>query len=325
MFLAEKKVTLDITSTSIRLLSVHGNRVERWASAPLEAGLIVDGIITEPIYLGSKIKNLMQSSGILTKRVIASVNGAYSLYRVVRLPIRNGHSKEQMLHDTAESVLPLPPDNFYISWKMLPANGRGDTALLIGMQPSVIDPEIEALKSIGVKPYIMNLKGMALLKLIDEPFALIANIESNSVDIVLVARGLPYIMRTVIRKEQISVADWAKDIATLLEQTVMFYNTRYRDQVNDAPLKCYLSGELADNEIVAGIIEDACEFTPSAFNVQLECPPNLPMHLYAVNLGLASKRTQIPLIAEEPETEELEPESIEIEALNEDESSNGQQ
>jgi type IV pilus assembly protein PilM len=321
LFLPAKKVTLDITSNSIRLLMVKGTKVQKWASAPIPAGLIEQGVITDAALLGEKIKRLMISTGIKAKKIIASVNGVYSVFRVVALPVQNGHSHEEILNNAAESILPLSPDNFYVTWKMLSPNGRGNRALLVGMQPSVIDPEIAALKSVGLNPHIMNLKGMALLKLVNEPYGLIANIEDDYVDITLLAEGLPYVMRTVSRRHDIAVADWAKDIAVLLEQTAMFASARYHLDFPEFGIKCYLTGQLADNEIIFGIIQDMGPYPIGSLTIPLDCPPNLPVNQYAINLGLAIKENQIPQVVNIPE-ELLPEELLEVETLTANETNN---
>jgi len=306
--LGRKTVTLDITSTSLRLLMVKGRKVVKWASAPIVPGLIDEGVIRDTEFLGYNVISLMETSGIRSKKVVVSVNGIYSIARVVDLPVQNGHKREEMFNSLAESVLPLPPDHFYVSWKMLSVNGKGDKALLVGMQPGIIDPEIEALKSVSIKPHIINLKGMALLKLIDTPYALIANVESDYVDIVLVAEGLPYVMRTVARRDGISLANWAKDISVLLDQTMMFYNTRYRADLESNDMRCYLTGQLMDNQIVAGILQDSCGQPLGSITVPLDYPPNLPVNEYAINLGLALKNTRIPQPVEQPEAVEAQDE-----------------
>jgi hypothetical protein len=227
---------------------------------------------------------------------------------MVSLPVENGYSREEMFQNVAEQVLPLPPDQFYLSWKVLSSNGKGDKALLIGMQPRIIDPEIEALKSAGIKPNIINLKGLALLKLIDTPNALIANIESDYVDIVLVANGLPYVIRTVARRANISPVNWAKDVAMLLEQAIMFCNGRYHTEFDSLDMRSYLIGQLMDDQAVAGILRDSCRYPLASITVPLDCPPNLPINQYAVNLGLALKTTRIPQIEKQPVAVEVQDE-----------------
>jgi len=309
--LGSKTVTIDITSTSLRLLMVKGRKVVKWASAPLAPGLINHGVIRDPEFLGYNIISLMETSGISSKKVTVSVNGIYSIARMVILPERNGFSREEMLKNVAEEVLPLSPDQFYLSWKVLSPNGKGDKALLIGMQPRIIDPEIEALKSVGIKANIVNLKGLALLKLIDIPSALITNIETDYVDIVLVADGLPYVIRTVARRQDISPADWAKDVAMLQDQTIMFCSARYHTEFDSLDMRSYLIGQQMDDQAVATILRDSCRYTLGSITVPLDCPPNLPMNQYAVNLGLALKTTRIPQIEKQP---------VAVEAQDEDES-----
>ena len=77
-------------------------------------------------------------------------------------------------------------------------------------------------------------------------------------------------------------------------------------------MRCYLTGQLMDDEMVAGILQDSCGYPLGSMTVPLTCPPNLPINQYAVNLGLALKNTRIPQTGEEPtavETREEEDEA----------------
>ncbi len=68
-------VTLNISSTSIRLLSVAGRKVMKWGSMPLPTGLVKDGLVLRPRVVGAVISALFKSTGVPKKRVIASLTG----------------------------------------------------------------------------------------------------------------------------------------------------------------------------------------------------------------------------------------------------------
>ena len=295
--LSKKTITLDMTSNAIRLLMTKGNRVDRWASASIEPGLVKDGIVTDVEAMGESIKHLMKSSGIDGKKVVASISGLYSVSRVVHLPRPNGHSTEEMMNELMAEIVPLPLDEVYTSWKVVSSNGDGHDALFFGTPASVIDAEINALIQANVKPSGMNLKSMALLKLIDKHQAIVANIEADCVDIILIANGLPQVIRAVRRNMDTDMEEWVNDIETNIEQTILFYNTRFHGKhlAPDVPL--YLTGVLAENPLIQERLTNLIGCSLESLSVPLECPPNLPIGQFAVNIGLAIKQPySLPVI-----------------------------
>ena len=88
-----------------------------------------DGIISDPEGLGATIKELMSSSDIKGTRVTASVNGLYSLSRIVLVPTPpEATVTEQNVLDAVEEILPLSDEDIYLSWHSIgigEGNGAG--------------------------------------------------------------------------------------------------------------------------------------------------------------------------------------------------------
>ena len=291
--LTKKTISLDITSDFIRLLQVKGGRVEKWACSPIEQGFVEDGIVTDPQKLGDVIKNFMKASTIEGKKVVASISGLYSISRIVNLPKPNGHSSEEYMREMAADMVPLPPDEVYISCQMISSNDNSNKALFFGTPTNIIDAEIESLKSVNIKPCGLNLKSMALFKLVDKQQALLVNIESDCADVLLVADGLPQVVHTLRRGHDIDLEEWINDIAVNIDQTVLFYNTRFQGKQLAIDIPFYLTGRLSEYSNVIERLEDLTGFTPDSLPVPLECPPNLPVNQYAVNIGLVMKQPAI--------------------------------
>ena len=66
-------VTLNITTTGIRLLSVKGRQVRKWGSIRLVPELVRDGLILQPKAVGAAINALFESKKVPKKRVIISI------------------------------------------------------------------------------------------------------------------------------------------------------------------------------------------------------------------------------------------------------------
>ena len=295
--LTKKTITIDMTSHYIRLLLTKDDRVEKWAEAAIEPGLIKDGVVVDAAEVGELIRKLMKDSRIEGKKVITSVSGLYSVSRLVNLPHPNGHSTEEMMGDLIADIVPLPTEEIYTSWKIVGANGNGQRALFFGTPTNIIDSIIGSLKHANLRPVGLSLKSMALLKLIDKEQALVANIEIDSADIILIVDGLPQVVRTIRRGMDMGMDEWMKDIETNIKQTILFFNTRFHGRCleSDAPL--YLTGKLMADPIVADNLSELIGCPLNRLPVPLECPPNLPTNQFAVNIGLAMKQPYIlPMI-----------------------------
>ncbi|MDD5288986.1 MAG: pilus assembly protein, partial [Dehalococcoidales bacterium] len=79
-------VTLDISANSLKLVSINGNRVEKWGAAPLSPGMVRDGHILQPQAVGAAIDALFKELHIPKGGVIATITGLSFTYRILRLP-----------------------------------------------------------------------------------------------------------------------------------------------------------------------------------------------------------------------------------------------
>ena len=84
--MAKKVVTLYIDDTSLRLLVARGDRVKKWATLPLESGLVRDGVVVDEAKVAAKIKELFKSQKVSPKNVVTGMSGLNSLSQLITLP-----------------------------------------------------------------------------------------------------------------------------------------------------------------------------------------------------------------------------------------------
>ena len=89
-------LTLEINSTGISIIEVNRGRVIRWAKQSLEPGVIEEEVVVDYQAVGEVIKQLISSTGVKNKDIVVSVNGLYSLSRVVLIPVPPG---EMVTHE----------------------------------------------------------------------------------------------------------------------------------------------------------------------------------------------------------------------------------
>jgi len=145
--LAGSVITLEISSTAIRLMETEGGRVTKWASLSPEPGMFQEEVISDPQALSAAVKQLMTSSGIKGTNVTASVSGLYSISRIVMVPTPLGESvTQQAILDAANDVMPLSEDELYLFWRAIAAGEGGQQVLVMGVPRDVIDGEVRALR-----------------------------------------------------------------------------------------------------------------------------------------------------------------------------------
>jgi len=289
--LGKKVITLDIDSTAIRLLETRGDRVTKWASVSLEPGEVEGEVVSNPQALSTKVKQLMASSGIKGKKVSASFSGLYSVSRI--LPLSNlpgGLTTPQAVLEAASEIMPVDTDKLYLSWQTIATGEGAQEVFVVGVPQDIIDAEVRALRAAGINPHILDLKTMALARVVNREQALILNIEPSSFDIVVVVNGVPQIMRTIAwEQDKLTTDDKVEHLATTLRLTADFYSSRHPDTPLDPATPLFITGQMSGDPALREKLQARLGYPFEPLAPPLKYPENLPVSQYAVNIGLALK------------------------------------
>jgi type IV pilus assembly protein PilM len=284
-------VTLNISDTSIRLLSTKGRRVKKWGSAPLASGLVRDGLILQPKAAGKVIDALFKSTKVARKQVITSLSGLSFTFRIITLPQMKPDLLEEALHRAARKEMPLPLEELYLSWQAI--GGKDDELdfFVLGVPRNLIDAVVQTLAEAGIKPYLMELTPLALARAANRGDALIVSLEPDYFDIVLVANGIPTIMHTMTpRGGGASLEDNIRRLTDELLRTVKFYNNSHPENPLSPTTPLLLSGELSSDATASQLIQAEMGYPVEPLTPPLKFPPDFPTNAYATNMGLALKK-----------------------------------
>lgn len=292
-------VTLEITSTDIKLMEVNNGKITKWASRSLEPGVFVEEVVSDPQALGSAIRQLMASSGIKENKVIASVSNLYSLSRIVAVSVPPEQPiTEQVVLEATEAVIPISPEALYLSWQTIATGQNEQQILVIGIPRDILDSEIRALKTVGLDPYLLDLRTLALARVANKQEALVLNIDPASFDLIVVASGSPEVLRTTAwQPEDLSAEERAEQLISALELTVSFYNSRHPGSHLDQATPLFVTGQMSDDDEMLEYLKKEIEYPFEALSPPLEYPALLPVSQYAVNIGLAMKATAKPRVS----------------------------
>ena len=305
--MANRIVTLEVDSTVIRLMETRGEEIIRWASLSLEPNMSEDGVIADPQALGAAVRQLVDSSGIKAKNVITSVSGLYSVSRIVAVPSLpgTGVTAREAILEATRNVMPISTDELYLAWQSIAASGESQQVLVVGVPRDVIDSELQALKAAGISPRTVDLKAIALTRAVNKEQALILNIEPTSFDIVIVAHGLPEVMRTTAwQREGLTAEDRVEQLTLGLELTVGFYNSHHSNTPLDPTTPLTVTGQMSGDPDLVGKLQARMGYPVEPLAPPMEYPKHLPIAQYAVNIGLAL-REMMPAKSPEADSRSL--------------------
>jgi len=288
--MAKKVVTLYVEDTSLRLLVVQGARVKKCAILPLESGLVKDGVVVDETKVAAIIRGFFKAQKVKPGKVIAGLSGLHSLSQLITLP----HLPESMLAEAikreAERVLPVPLDELYISWQIIPASGEEMPVFLVALPRKAADALIKTLHQAGVKPYLMDLAPLALARVVDKDTAIVVNARSSEFDIVIIVEGVPQLIRSLsFHGEAESPEERLSIIRGELERTIKFYNSSHPDKPFEPSLPILVSGEMVETPEACQSLADELKRSVSPLSLPVKCPKNIAVSEYIVNIGLVLK------------------------------------
>ncbi len=282
---------LNIGATSLRLLSVKGGQVGKWGSAPLAPGMVRDGLILKPQAVGEAIDALFKSTGVPEERVIISLTGLSFTYRILSLPRMKPVLLEKAIQRGIKKEIPLPLEELYLSWQAIGGGHDELDFFVLGVSKNLVDAVVQTLVVAGVEPYLMDLRSLALARAAGRGNAIIVSLEPDCFDIVLVANGIPAIMRTVSpRGEGATLEDNIQRLTDELSKTVKFYDGSYPENTLSPDTPLLLTGELTAGAVTSQLIQAEVTYPIEPLVPPLQFPPDLPLALYAANMGLALQK-----------------------------------
>ncbi|HEX76735.1 MAG TPA: pilus assembly protein PilM [Dehalococcoidia bacterium] len=289
--MAKQVVTLYIDDTNLKLLVVRGNQVKKWATLPLESGLIRDGEVADRTQVAARIQELLKSQGVGGRKVIVGLSGLHCLFRVITLPRLPEAQLAEAVAWEAKRVLPVPVEELYLSWQVVSTSEEKTQVFVAALPRNVADTLIETLREAGIKPYLIDLAPLALARVVSEATAIVVDVQSAEVDIVVMVEGVPQLIRSLtLPREAASLNEKLPAIKDELKRTIHFYNSSHPEQPLEPSVPVFASGELAEEPSIYQSLAEELNYSFSSLSSPLKYPEGLAPAQYMVNIGLAFKK-----------------------------------
>ncbi len=292
--MAKKAVTIYIDDSGLKLLEAKGKEVKKWAALSITTGAVSEGVITDPEYVANELKELLDTHGVKRKKIIVGLSGLHCLYRVITLPVLPRSVLAEAVRSEAERILPVPIDEFYISWQIIHQSKDELRIFLVAYPREASDALVETLRQAHMEPHVVDLAPLALCRVEPRGAAVIVDIRATEVDIVIKIEGVPELIRSLpLPGEAESLEKKLSTVRDELKRTIKFYNSNHPDQPLESEVPICVSGE----EITEG------EFDPSyleklghpvlLLTPPLKYPKDFNIYQYMVNVGLALRELRL--------------------------------
>ncbi|MGA2368081.1 MAG: PilN domain-containing protein [Dehalococcoidia bacterium] len=279
-------LTLNIEDDSVRITRVKGKRVVSAVEGNLTAGWVQNGVVIDKDAVSQQIINLLNTNNIREREAIACVSGVHSIYRVVYVPKLERGLLAEAARKEMERVSPVPLETLYTSWQDVKISGIESALCLLGLPHDNVDSVMDTLKMCGLRLKSLELKPLAIDRVVDEQTAVVINIQVNGFDISVLDSGIPELMRSLtFAQTDMSEPDKIAMINDEIARTVNFYNSSHADRQLHNNAKCFLSGDLSEG--LAQVIPYSVKPLPS----NLVYPAGIDEGRFAANTGMALKGT----------------------------------
>ena len=287
---SRRLVTLSLEGTWLRLVGVRGREVEYWADIPFDERLLHEGFIGDRQALGAVIGETFRSRGLPRSRVVAALPGLKAVARLVTLPgpISN---LEAAIAAEAPKVLPETLVDFNLYWQALDSRSSPRLRVFLLATPrEAVLSLVETLRLAGIQPLALDLKPLALYRALPVRDAIIANLESTTLDVVIVSNDLPVLLRTVFLGDGTAAPEFLRGRLTdELARTIRYYQDTHRANPLPAGAPVFLSGDDVSEAGLVATVEALTGHPVEPLRVPFTYPRDFPVERYLVNLGLALK------------------------------------
>jgi type IV pilus assembly protein PilM len=276
--------------TRVRVMVTRGRRISRLADLPLESSLAAINTKEKEIELGRKIHHLLKINKISQRKIILGVSGLHCLTRPVALPELPKAMLGEAVIREARRVLPMPLEQLYLSWQIISVADGKTNIFMVALPRQITDMVIRVINHAGCKPYLMEIKPMALARLSPEPTAIILDVQPNEFDIVIMINGIPQPVRTIaFPQETLPFADKLVIIKEETKRTLEFVKAKPEGNQITPDTTMYVSGELAEHPECFEVMAGEFKLKTVKLALPLKYPKNLDPLSYLVNAGLALK------------------------------------
>jgi len=168
-------VGVDFGAGHVKVVQVrwarNGPRLENYAVAPLEPGMMLEGAVVNPDRLGELLGRLTRAMGLRQPMVGCSVGGPAIMLRYLNLPRVGAEEMRAAMKFEAPQHLPIPEEQLVYDFCTLPdAPGVPEhqiSVFLVGTQRRLVQGHLDGLAKASLRADAVELDCLALLRALE--------------------------------------------------------------------------------------------------------------------------------------------------------------
>lgn len=199
---------LDIGSTAVRLVQVHGTSAPKtlikYAYVPLDGNIALSDSKTDQQKLAQTIAELISQSHVTTKNVAVGIPSGRVFTTVADIDRLPGSDLAKAIRYEADSLIPTPLSESKIDWALLgdsPTDKTKQEVLLSSVPNSFVEARLDLLESIGLNVIAFEPDNLAIARALIAPGAgeaqLLLDVGRKSTDLVVTFGDAPHLTRSI--------------------------------------------------------------------------------------------------------------------------------
>ncbi|MBI2866266.1 MAG: hypothetical protein HYX99_02755, partial [Chloroflexi bacterium] len=232
-----KRIVFSIQGNSLRLVLVSRGKVLDWAHIPFNPAFLRNGFIANPQGMSQVFRNALAGKGIPRAPAIAAFPGFQGICRLINLPRAKDVDPREVVPREARRLMAFSESAQYLFWDQVAVRETERSFLVLAAPKSPLQALIETVKLAGLPLRKVELAPLALLRATSQSHTIVANVETDSIDIVIAVDSVPAVVRSMwLGDEPLDTDSAPQRLAEELVRTISFYNDTYPEARVSPPL-----------------------------------------------------------------------------------------
>ena len=307
-------IALTISDTSLRAAVIRGSRVRRWAAVGLPPGTVRDGLVLGADAFSDSLTSLVETLGpgwkLKDRRVAVTVTGRNTVHGRFSVSAAEEEELEGAVHTAARERLAIRVGDLEFDWhaSRLPKVQTEETregsaaepedpdapeepvpthdVYAMGLYRNALLTNLQRIANLGAQAIDIEPKTLALAAAVNEPRAIIVDVERRDGSVVIVEDGLPEVVRDIGLDPGLPADQVAEAIRDEVERSVGYHDSLCPDDplTEDTPL--FVTGERADSSVIK-VAVGALSYERRDLPLTLRAPEGFSPAEFAASIGTA--------------------------------------
>ena len=199
----------------------------------------------------------------------------------------------------------IPVEDLYLSWARLMSGPGGADYFVLGVDRDLVDSLVQAMRLAGIKDWSMDLKPLALARAANATDAIIASLDSDHMDIVLVRGGHIKELHSAIPDHEGRKANFSRYMEQFVAELVKILSYHHDaagagetdKSLTELPIlvtgemiaPANAEGEIPDEDKIIAMMKKLTGHSVSLIMPPVTGPETFNANAYATNIGLFLK------------------------------------